>query len=73
MKSQYFASCPRGLETILLGDLTKLIEDIKVVDGGVKFESSTEVMYRANLTSRIATRIILRFYSRYRLESIHDN
>jgi putative N6-adenine-specific DNA methylase len=61
LKSQYFASCPRGLETILLGELTALgAEDIKVVDGGVKFESSTEVMYRANLTSRIATRILCR-------------
>ena len=61
MKSQYFASCPRGLETILLGELTALgAEDIKVVDGGVKFKSSTEVMYRANLTSRIATRILCR-------------
>jgi len=61
LKSQYFASCPRGLETILLGELTALgAEDIKVVDGGVKFKSSTEVMYRANLTSRIATRILCR-------------
>ena len=61
MKSQYFASCPRGLEAILSGELTALgAGDIKVVDGGVKFESSTEVMYRANLTSRIATRILCR-------------
>ena len=61
MKSQYFASCPRGLEAILSGELTTLgAGDIKVVDGGVKFESSIEVMYRANLTSRIATRILCR-------------
>ena len=61
MKSQYFASCPRGLETILSGELTTLgAGEIKVVDGGVKFESSIEVMYRANLTSRIATRILCR-------------
>ena len=61
MKSQYFASCPRGLEAILSSELTTLgAEDIKVVDGGVKFESSIEVMYRANLTSRIATRILSR-------------
>ena len=33
---------------------------IKIVDGGVKFESTTEIMYRANLTSRIATRILCR-------------
>ena len=61
MKSQYFASCPRGLEAILSDELTALgAMEIKVVDGGVKFESSTEVMYRANLTSRIATRILCR-------------
>ena len=61
MKSQYFASCPRGLEAILSDELTALgAVEIKVVDGGVKFESSTEVMYRANLTSRIATRILCR-------------
>jgi putative N6-adenine-specific DNA methylase len=61
LKSQYFASCPRGLEAILSSELTTLgAEDIKVVDGGVKFESSIEVMYRANLTSRIATRILSR-------------
>ena len=61
MKSQYFASCPRGLEAILSDELTALgAVEIKVVDGGVKFESSTEVMYRVNLTSRIATRILCR-------------
>jgi putative N6-adenine-specific DNA methylase len=61
LKSQYFASCPRGLEAILSDELTALgAVEIKVVDGGVKFESSTEVMYRANLTSRIATRILCR-------------
>lgn len=61
MKSQYFASCPRGLEAILSDELTALgAVEIKIVDGGVKFESSTEVMYRANLTSRIATRILCR-------------
>ena len=61
MKSQYFASCPRGLEAILSDELTTLgVKEIKVVDGGIKFESTTEIMYRANLTSRIATRILCR-------------
>ncbi|MDA9642497.1 class I SAM-dependent RNA methyltransferase [Nitrosomonadales bacterium] len=61
MKSQYFASCPRGLEVILSGELAALgAEGNKIVDGGVKFESVTEVMYRANLTSRTATRILCR-------------
>ena len=61
MKSQYFASCPRGLESILSDELLDLgAAEIKIVDGGVKFESTTEIMYRANLTSRIATRILCR-------------
>ena len=61
MKLQYFASCPRGLESILSDELESLgAVEIKIVDGGVKFESTTEIMYRANLTSRIATRILCR-------------
>ena len=61
MKLQYFASCPRGLESILSDELLDLgAAEIKIVDGGVKFESTTEIMYRANLTSRIATRILCR-------------
>ena len=61
MKLQYFASCPRGLESILSDELSSLgAVEIKIVDGGVKFESTTEIMYRANLTSRIATRILYR-------------
>mgnify|MGYP003787104313 CR=1 FL=1 len=35
-------------------------EKINMVDGGVSFTSTLEVMYRANLTSRIATRILYR-------------
>ena len=61
MKSHYFASCPRGLEQILLGELNSLgVQEASVVDGGIKYESSTEIMYRANLSSRIATRILCR-------------
>ncbi|MFL2981255.1 MAG: class I SAM-dependent RNA methyltransferase [Methylophilaceae bacterium] len=61
MKSHYFASCPRGLEKILLGELNSLgVQEASVVDGGIKYESSTEIMYRANLSSRIATRILYR-------------
>ena len=61
MKKNYFASCPRGLEALLSEELKVLgIVEIKIVDGGVKFESSIELLYRANLTSRIATRILCR-------------
>ena len=61
MKSHYFASCPRGLEKILVGEWNSLgVQEASVVDGGIKYESSTEIMYRANLSSRIATRILYR-------------
>jgi len=64
LKLQYFASCPRGLESTLSDELASLDAlEIKIVDGGVKFKSTTEIMYRANLTSRIATRILCRVAS----------
>ena len=61
MKSNYFASCPRGLEALLVKELEALnIESPNQVDGGVEFSCSMEQMYRANITSRVATRIMLR-------------
>ena len=61
MKSNYFASCPRGLEALLVKELEALkIESPNQVDGGVEFSSSMEQMYRANITSRVATRIMMR-------------
>ena len=61
MKSNYFASCPRGLEALLVKELGALkIESLNQVDGGVEFSCSMEQMYRANITSRVATRIMMR-------------
>ena len=57
----YFASCPRGLEKILSDELNGLkAKSIIEVDGGVSFSGSLETMYRANLESRVATRILFR-------------
>jgi len=57
----YFASCPRGLEKILSDELNRLkAKSISEVDGGVSFSGSLETMYRANLESRVATRILFR-------------
>ena len=56
MKSNYFASCPRGLEALLVKELEALkIDAPKQVDGGVEFSSSMEQMYRLNITSRVGT------------------
>ena len=59
MKNHYFASCPRGLEDILHEELLSINAcDLKKVDGGILFTGNNEVLYRANISSRIATRIM---------------
>jgi len=61
LKSNYFASCPRGLESLLVKELEALKINVpKQVDGGVEFSSSMEQMYRINITSRVATRVMMR-------------
>jgi putative N6-adenine-specific DNA methylase len=58
---QFFATCPRGLEALLADELlAQRALKIIVTDGGVSFEGNLETMYRANLHSRIATRIMSR-------------
>ncbi|KFB76951.1 MULTISPECIES: THUMP domain-containing class I SAM-dependent RNA methyltransferase [Candidatus Accumulibacter] len=57
----FFASCPRGLEQLLLEDLRVAgARDLKSIFGGVHFLADWPVCYRANLYSRIATRILWR-------------
>ncbi len=57
--NNFFATCPRGLETLLVNELTALgAADIKPTDGGVGFSGDMPLCYRANLESRIATRIL---------------
>lgn len=55
----FFAPCPRGLEGVLAQELAELkAESIQSVDGGVGFSGSMATMMRANLYSRIASRIL---------------
>ncbi|CEZ19843.1 Ribosomal RNA large subunit methyltransferase L [Candidatus Methylopumilus planktonicus] len=61
MNFQFFATCPRGLEALLADELlAQHALKIIVTDGGVSFEGNLETMYRVNLHSRIATRIMSR-------------
>ena len=61
MNFQFFATCPRGLEALLADELlAQRALKIVVTDGGVSFEGNLDTMYRANLHSRIATRIMSR-------------
>ncbi len=55
----YFAICPRGLENLLLDELQAAGgTELRATAGGVFFSGEWEVCYRANLESRIATRIL---------------
>jgi len=66
----FFASCPRGLEPLLSEDLTTAGARIgEPIPGGVHFAGDWTVCYRANLHSRIATRILWRVaHAPYRSE-----
>jgi putative N6-adenine-specific DNA methylase len=58
---QFFATCPRGLEALLVDELSNnKAHKILATDGGVGFEGDLETMYRVNLQSRIATRVLSR-------------
>ena len=57
--NRYFATCPRGLEQLLVDELSQVgAKSIKATDGGASFDGDWAVCYAANLHSRIATRIM---------------
>ena len=61
MTEHFFAPCPRGLEATLAQELTTLGgSGIKATDGGVHFAGPFSLCYRANLYSRIASRVLWR-------------
>ncbi len=62
--AKLFAPCPRGLENPLAAELAGFgASAVQAVAGGVAFEGDTRVIYRANLESRIATRVLLRLFT----------
>jgi putative N6-adenine-specific DNA methylase len=65
---QFFASCPRGLEGVLADELQTLgAQSVKATDGGVAIAGAMTAAYRANLESRVASRVLWRVgESRYR-------
>ncbi|MBI4191571.1 MAG: class I SAM-dependent RNA methyltransferase [Betaproteobacteria bacterium] len=61
MMESFFAPCPRGLEAILAQELAALgATEVKATDGGAHFAGPFELCYRANLESRIASRVLWR-------------
>ncbi|MSQ89718.1 MAG: class I SAM-dependent RNA methyltransferase, partial [Betaproteobacteria bacterium] len=58
---QFFASSPRGLESLLATELASLgAKHVVAVPGGVAFSGDWQVCYTANLWSRLASRILWR-------------
>ena len=56
---RFFASCPRGLEAMLAEDLVAWgASEVGIEGGGVAFAGDWPVCWRANLHSRLATRIL---------------
>ena len=58
---RFFAPCPRGLAPALAEELGELgAKEIVASDGGVAFAGAYDLVYIANLHSRIASRILWR-------------
>src|SRR5574337_1338713 len=70
MTLSFFAPCPRGLEPFLADELGALgAKAVEATPGGVAFGGDWTVCYRANLESRLATRVLWRVaQGRYRGE-----
>ena len=58
---QFFATAPRGLEALLAAELAALgAKNATAVPGGVAFAGDWQICYRANLWSRLASRVLWR-------------
>lgn len=68
--ASHFATCPRGLEELLAAELAVAgATVVRQLPAGVLFTADAAAEMRANLTSRIATRILRKVgYARYRKE-----
>lgn len=57
---KFFATCPKGLELLLVTELTELgAAEVKQTATGAEFSGEIEQAYRACLWSRLANRILL--------------
>lgn len=55
----FFATCPRGLEPLLVQELDDLgMSELRAIAGGVRFSSDWEGCARVNLWSRLASRVL---------------
>jgi 23S rRNA (guanine2445-N2)-methyltransferase / 23S rRNA (guanine2069-N7)-methyltransferase len=55
----FFATCPKGIESLLADELRSLGAATRETRAGVSFEGSLSLAYRACLWSRLASRVLL--------------
>lgn len=56
---RFFTPCPRGLESVLEQELHALdIPSTQKTEGGIAFQAPWSALYRVNLESRIASRVL---------------
>lgn len=68
----YFAQCPQGLGSVLASELAVLgAKDVVATNAGVGFTGDWPLAYKANLHSRIATRILWRV-AQFAYRNEHD-
>jgi 23S rRNA (guanine2445-N2)-methyltransferase len=61
LTEHFFAPCPRGMEAALGAELLSIgAAEVTTTDGGAAFAGPMELAYRANLESRLASRILWR-------------
>lgn len=67
---RFFCPCPRGLEPALAAEFTELgFRDVETTPGGAEFRGGWSECYRANLWSRVASRVLWQVgHARYRDE-----
>jgi 23S rRNA G2445 N2-methylase RlmL len=59
--TDFFAPCPRGLESVLHSDLDAMgAQKVRTTEGGVHFSGDWQLCYRVNLESRVASRVLWR-------------
>ncbi|MBI3939032.1 MAG: class I SAM-dependent RNA methyltransferase [Betaproteobacteria bacterium] len=57
----FFATCPRGLESVLARELAALgAREVASSEGGARFAGAFPLCYAANLESRVASRVLWR-------------
>lgn len=57
---EFFATCPKGFERLLAGELASLsLPEVRSLNGQVAFSATLAQSYRACLWSRLASRIVL--------------